>query len=76
MNKAKWRNPDVPLPVLALKLCEEAAEVGTEISDSLIAPTGLLRTANAARGTLQTKKLLEELDHVEFIVACIRARLA
>lgn len=67
MNKRKWQDPMVPLSMLALKLCEEAAEVGTEITDGYF--------HDPIFGQADRRKLLEELEHVEFIAAVIRARV-
>lgn len=64
MNKKKWTNPEIPLSVLALKLCEEAAEVGTAITDGM---TG--------SGQIDLGNLLEELDHVDFICSALRSRV-
>jgi hypothetical protein len=64
MNRKKWSSPEIPLAVVALKLCEEAAEVGTVISDGMTSP-----------GRIDVEHLLEELDHVDFISGVLRARV-
>jgi hypothetical protein len=66
MNKRKWSDPGIPIEVLGLKLCEEAAEVGTEISDAAL----------KVSKTVNVKKILDELDHVEFIAKQLRKRFA
>lgn len=69
MNKAKWLNPDVPIELLVLKLSEEAAEVGTEISDMWM--NGETMSPPFTRAA----ELEIELDHVEFFCAVIRGRI-
>lgn len=64
MNKAKWTDESIPLPILALKLTEEAAEVGTEITDA----------AMEARYP-DWDKVITECDHVIFIAMEIRNRV-
>lgn len=64
MNKKRWRHPSVPLTVLALKLSEEAAEVGTEITDAIM-----------NTDEVNIKRINEELDHVEFIASVLRERV-
>lgn len=64
MNKYKWSKPNIPLSILALKLAEEAAEVGTELTDEFIGLRPFSR-----------KRILTELDHVEFLVGIMRSRL-
>lgn len=64
MNRMKWINPEIPLSVLALKLCEEAAEVGTEVTDGATNP-----------GQIDFKAMQTELDHVDFISDVIRWRI-
>lgn len=63
MNKKRWSHAGVPMAVLALKLSEEAAEVGTEITDALM--DGIEWDA---------EKVVEECDHVIFIAQRIRSR--
>lgn len=69
MNKKKWSDPSVPIALLALKLCEEAAEVGTEISDMA------MKLENMNPPFTREPELLSELEHVEFLVGVIRGRV-
>jgi hypothetical protein len=64
MNRGKWSSPRKSLPELALKLCEEAAEVGTEITDAL-----------DDGSKLDIKATLNELDHVRFLCDVIERRV-
>ena len=78
MNRKRWQDPTIPLEVLALKLTEEAAEVGTEISDMhfIDRPNAWItqeQYKNRVGGRLT--KALEELEHVEFIAGVLRARI-
>lgn len=68
MNKGRWNDPSVPMSALALKLCEEAAEVGTVLTDAeedneedLTAP--------------QLASIIDEIRHVEFIAGIMYARV-
>ena len=77
MKKSRWADPTIPLEVLALKLCEEAAEVGTEITDLFtheaqlpISPKEMQR--NQVNALVRAE---EELEHVEFIAQCLRMRI-
>lgn len=63
MNKQRWRDPSIPLSILALKLCEEAAEVGTEITDSHMGEHW------------NRDAILEELEHVVFMATVLRDRV-
>lgn len=63
MNKANWIRTSVPLEILALKLSEEAAEVGTEITD-----------AYKHAIDWDAEKVIEECDHVIFFAQLIRDR--
>lgn len=65
MNKERWSDKSVPLVTLALKLSEEAAEVGGEITD-----------ANMKGVVVDREAILEELDHTIFIAQTMRARIA
>jgi hypothetical protein len=69
MNKRKWRDPMIPMSVLALKLCEEAAEVGTEITDAH------MRSPVASMTADQADRIMEELSHVIFIAETMRSRV-
>lgn len=69
MIKRKWLNPEIPLEVLALKLCEEAAEVGTEITDAIMSGELL------SYPFIHEAEILVELEHVEFLVSVIRNRV-
>lgn len=63
MNFEMWSDPQVAVSLVALKLCEEAAEVGNEITDPIM------------RGKKVSKKRLrEEIEHVEFLCAVLRER--
>lgn len=64
MNKSEWSKSKKSLPELALKLCEEAAEVGTEITDAL-----------SRERKLDAKATLAELDHVRFLCDVIERRI-
>lgn len=77
MNKAKWSNPAVPLEILALKLSEEAAEVGNEISDALISPLGQVRVGKDLNIRIDQarQEILTEISHVEFLCSVLRGRL-
>lgn len=70
MNKAKWRDPMVPMAVLALKLCEEAAEVGGEVTDAFFRGDGFPQFERRS-----IDNMLEELDHTIFIAEIMRDRL-
>lgn len=63
MNKKKWKNPNVPIEILALKLAEEVGEVSREITD-------------APGGKLSKLRLAEELGHVIFIASTLRDRIS
>lgn len=63
MNRKRWEDPSVPLVALALKLTEEAAEVGTEINDAL----------DSSR-KLNLSNLRDEISHVRFILRMIEER--
>jgi hypothetical protein len=67
MNKNRWTNPAVSLPVLALKLTEEASEVGGEISDAE------MRYGRSPAHFY--KHALTEIEHVEFLCGVLRDRL-
>jgi hypothetical protein len=69
MNAKRWEDPSVPLVVLALKLTEEAAEVGTEISDML------MKAEMMSPPFTREAEILAELEHVEFFCRLIRARM-
>jgi hypothetical protein len=77
MNYEKWQSKDIPLSILALKLAEEAAEVGTEISDAAIAPSGIRNTVDVQRLGLMNRKdaILAELEHVRHLCDVIEDRL-
>lgn len=64
MNRARW-NSHLPIAILALKLSEEASEVGTLVSDAW---------KNDA--FIDVDRMNEELDHVEFIASLIRTKVA
>jgi hypothetical protein len=64
VNEKKWTDPKVPMTLLALKLSEEAAEVGGEITDALVNGRPVDRIA-----------ILEELDHTVFIANTMRYRI-
>lgn len=67
MKIARWRNPQVSLECVALKLCEEVGEVAKEIAYA----------GNPEYGPkpLNVKAVLIELDHVEALAAEIRRRV-
>ena len=69
MNKRKWKS--APIPLIALKLCEEAAEVGTEISDYFMA-----REFHEPEENMKMFKrdLRTEIEHVEFLCDLLRER--
>lgn len=60
MNFEKWSQKDIPPAILALKLAEEVAEVGTEITDTYM-ENPLADTKDLS------DKVLVELEHVLFI---------
>lgn len=62
MNKLNW-TVDTPLPILALKLLEEAAEVGTQVTDGW------------KDDTLDIHCINSELDQVEYLASVIRAKV-
>ena len=62
MKRSRW-NENVLSEMLALKLCEEAAEVGKEIT-----------TAAQEARAINVKNLNEELDHVEHLVSVLRKK--
>lgn len=72
MNKQKWANREIPLPVLALKLVEEVGEVAAEITDAYFItenPDGewaLDMHFNAA---------LSEINHVLFLAEQVKRRI-
>lgn len=63
MNKDRWK-ASLPIAVLALKLSEEAAEVGTLVTDSWMADSDIDIT-----------RMNEELDHVELLAGAIRTKV-
>lgn len=65
MNLKRWKNPEVPISMLALKLCEEAGEVANEITDGWQTGTG----------KVSRKRAVEEVDHVIAIAEILKARL-
>lgn len=70
MNRAKWRNPNVPLTSLALKLAEEVGEVATEVGDMhFVDPEDVDMIA------LHRNAALAELEHVQFIAKTLKKRL-
>lgn len=69
MNKAKWQDPMVPMTILGLKLCEEAGEVATELSDAFMGGVP------SALHTVRAGELIEELDHVIFIAETMKGRV-
>jgi NTP pyrophosphatase (non-canonical NTP hydrolase) len=62
MNLNKWERPEVPLEILALKLCEEAGEVAKELADGW------------KRGGVDRGKLIEELNHVVALAKVLQER--
>jgi len=77
MNFRKWENDNIPLSVLALKLCEEAAEVGGEISDALIRADGYQTDPGGATLSIRNRKeaILVEIDHVRHLCDQIERRV-
>lgn len=80
MKSQRWRNPEITMETLALKLCEEAAEVGTAFSDLAI---DLLEDEGEEERLDENEILLyhyhqatRELQHVEFIARTLHDRLA
>lgn len=70
MNKKKWRDPSVPLPILALKLAEEAGEVANAITDDFMT-LDLTPQLQHERW----RALDEELDHAIFIAETMKSRI-
>lgn len=70
MNRAKWNNYSIPLMSLALKLGEEAAELGGVMTD--VHPWGPLTDDGYSKREL--RNMVEECEHVEFIVSLIKRR--
>lgn len=63
MNLTAWAKQGVPIEILALKLCEEAGEVSTEVTDGW------------KRGEIDRLKMLDELDQVIAIAGILKERL-
>ena len=63
MNYNKW-TIETAAPLLALKLCEEAGEVGKEISEAFMGDWP----------PVHRKRLHEELDHVQHLVNTLREK--
>jgi hypothetical protein len=69
MNRTKWMKRDVPIVNLALKLQEEAAEVGTAIND-------MFMDGEAMEPPFTREPELQvEIDHVRFFCDIIEMRL-
>lgn len=68
MNRKKWDNDVVPIPILALKLAEEVGEVSKEITDAHFDRYGL-------NNDVRQDRILEELEHVEFLAQVLRDRI-
>lgn len=71
MNRERWAKVKSPA-ILALKLSEEAAEVGTEITDAFH------ERGNEYLHQFTTEtlgKMLTELEHVEFIAGLLKGRI-
>lgn len=74
MNRKKWQAKGIPRQTLALKLVEEAAEVGNVLTDTMIVEDG--EYAGERKLTSAEKAaILEELSHVEFIARCLRNKI-
>ena len=70
MKKQRWLNPNIPLPILALKLTEEVGEVAKEITDEYMTVGGE-SDWNATR----RMDTIIELEHVEFLAKTLRKRI-
>jgi hypothetical protein len=70
MNRNRWQQPDIPLPTLALKLGEEAGEVGNVLTD---ADPFMLGEHNISSGAF--RHMVEELDQVVFIASVMQSRV-
>lgn len=66
MNYRKWTQFDVTLQSLALKLCEEAGEVGKELN--LVSPKKVYAVSELLRA-------LTEVDHVLGIADILEQRI-
>lgn len=74
MNRDKWTAKGVPLQTLALKLSEEAAEVGTVLSDTMIVEDGEYEGERKLTNR-ERRAILEELEHVIFIATTMQHRV-
>lgn len=66
MNKGKWNNSRISLPVLAAKFAEEAGEVCGAIADSMVNWQGFTPESLAA--------IREEIDHARFFLDLLEER--
>jgi len=64
MNLTKWKDPRVPIEVLALKLCEEAGEVAKEMTE-----------AWERHGKPHRNHTIDELDHVIALAEILKERV-
>lgn len=73
MKKSRWTDPNVPIPILALKLTEEVGEVANEI----VKLEWLILQDNVSAGDTAELRAdaIAELSHVEFIAKTLRERL-
>lgn len=76
MNRDKWKNPNIPLSLLALKLCEEAGEVSREITDASDDAFDLSTAIGADReyGNDELKRIHAEASHALLMAREIRNR--
>lgn len=78
MNKRRWRNPEMPIEVIALKLAEEVGEVAKEITDLWVEEDDAAGSLAFRRKMTLTDKdrIATELDHVAFLFTVLRSRIA
>lgn len=67
MKFSRWGTSEVPIELVALKLCEEAGEVGKVISHNVVAGGGTMRRR-------ELEHLIVECEHVIFLAEAIRRR--